>query len=260
MRLEKSKDPNCTIIWSSYKDNKFNDAQYKEILDNYVNEDEYYYNVYTLGLWTPLNVTGRIYKKFTDDWYPKGNITDLEYQAQLPLIICCDFNVNPMKWAMIQKVNGVDYVVDELVQADTHTEKMAKALLERYGRREYIIYGDSTGSARSVTSSRTNYEIIKDVLGFVDLRIKGCNPPVQDRYNAVNMRLCNIEGKRRLLINSKCNNAIRDFRLVVYKEGTGKEEQKPGSDLTHISSAIGYYCEYEYSLRGKPTITWGSSV
>src|SRR5512146_511291 len=251
MRFEKSKEDNTTIIWSSYKDNKFNGEQYEKELERYINESEYYYKVYTLGLWTPLNIEGRIYKNFIEDWFPKGNLADQEYQPFLPLILCVDFNVNPMKWAFIQSVNGVDYVVDELSQKDTHTEKMAKAVLERYGIREYIIYGDATGRARSVTSSRTNYEIIKEVLRNVDLRIKGSNPPVQDRYNAVNMRLCSIDGKRRLLVNPKCNSVIKDFNQVIYKEGTGKEEQKPGSDLTHISSAIGYYCEYEYSLKGK---------
>ena len=253
MRLEQSKDNDCSIIWSSYHDNKFCDEQYKAELQKLESEDEYYYKVYTLGEWTPLNVVGQIYKKFIDKPVPDGNIAEYEYNPQLPLIVCCDFNVNPMKWAFIQKLQGNDYVFDELVQYDTYTERMAKEVLSRYGNRSYLIYGDYTGSYRSTKSSKTDYDIIEQILN-IDKRIKP-NPSIMDRINAVNWRLCNKDGVRRLLITKNCIHTIKDFQRVVFKEGKREEEQitKDGmNELTHISSAIGYYCEYEYSLKGKP--------
>ena len=158
MRLEQSKDPDCTIFWSSYHDNEFCDEQYKKELLKLENEDEYYYNVYTLGLWTPLNVVGQIYKKYVDKLEPDGNLAEFNYNENLPLILCCDFNVDPMKWALIQNSNGTDIVFDEIVMADTDTETCAKELLNKYGKVYYKFFGDYSGTFRHTSSPSTDYE------------------------------------------------------------------------------------------------------
>ena len=95
-----------------------------------------------------------------------------------------------------------------------------------------------------------HYDIIKEILPNSETRLR-TNPLVVDRVNAVNARLCNAKGQRRLFISPKCKHAIKDFEQVVWEEKARKESQAD-RDLTHISSAIGYYCEYEYSLKGKP--------
>ena len=256
MRLEQSKDPDCTIFWSSYHDNEFCDEQYKKELLKLENEDEYYYNVYTLGLWTPLNVVGQIYKKYVDKLEPDGNLAEFNYNENLPLILCCDFNVDPMKWAFIQNLYGNDYIIDELVQYDTYTEKMAEEVQKRYGDRRYIIYGDYTGTYRSTRSAHTEYQLIQQYLGNSEIRVKP-NPPIMDRINATHWRICNKEGKRRLFINPKCTHARNDFRRTIYKPGTHEEEQtiiNGKKELSHIQAEVGYYCEYEHSLKGRGSI------
>jgi len=258
MRIEKSKYPNTTIIWTNYKDNKFLDEEYKQQLEQLEREDEYYYNVYTKGLWTPLNVVGQIYKKYVDKPEPEGNLAEFDYNKSLPLILCCDFNVDPMKWAFIQNLYGNDYVIDELVKYDTYTEKMAEEVYIRYGDRRYIIYGDFTGTYRSTRSAHTEYQLIQQHLRNCEIRVKP-NPPIMDRINATHWRICNKEGKRRLLINPKCTHTRNDFRRTIFKPGTHEEEQTEingKKELSHLQAAIGYYCEYEYSLKGKPTSEW----
>jgi len=259
MRLEQSKDPDCTILWSSYHDNKFCDEQYKAELIKLEREDEYYYNVYTLGLWTPLNVVGQIYKKYVDKLEPDGNLAEFEYKKELPLILCCDFNVDPMKWALIQNLYGNDYVIDEIVQEDTYTDKMAEEVLSKYGNRKYNVYGDYTGTYRSTRSNKNEYEIMKRYLPNMETFLKP-PPPITDRIYATHWRICNKEGKRRLFVNPKCTHTRKDFRSTVYKKGTHEEEQtviNNKKELSHLQAAIGYYCEYNYSLRGKPTVEWG---
>jgi len=238
------------VLKTTYKDNKFIDEQYKIELEKYQSEDDYFYNVYALGNWTALNVTGRIYKKFDDESILKTNWV---YDPNLPIILCCDFNVVPMKWALIQNYKGEDYVFDEIVKTDTQTEDMAKEFLHRYPTKNVRVYGDYSGNSRNTRNRSTDYDIIRTVLGLQqsDFFTK-FNPVITARVNAVNWRLCNDMGKRHLFISPKCEHVIKDFRRVIWQEGRKIENQSgTNKDLTHISSAIGYYIEYEYSLKGK---------
>ncbi len=252
MRIEQSTDPNCTIIWSTWKDNKFLDKEYQEYLAGLEKEDQYFYGIYTLGEWTPINVVGRIYKKYVDTL--EGNLYKYEYKPELPIILCCDFNVDPMKWALMQNINGSDYLFDEVVQYDTITENMAKEIDRRYPGKRFIIYGDYTGNYRSTRSRKTEYDLIKEYLRNSDVRIKP-NPPIMDRINAMHWRICNKEGVRRFFIDPKCEHARKDFREVILKPGTHEEEQtviNNKKELSHIQAEVGYYMEFNYSLRGQP--------
>ena len=50
-------DDNIEIFHSTYKDNEFLDDDYKRLLESYKETDEYYYNVYCLGMWGVLGKT-----------------------------------------------------------------------------------------------------------------------------------------------------------------------------------------------------------
>lgn len=50
------KNANCTLCESTYKDNRFLDAEAKKVLEAFRETDEYYYQVYCLGIW---GVTGQ---------------------------------------------------------------------------------------------------------------------------------------------------------------------------------------------------------
>lgn len=249
------------VLNTTYKDNKFLDEDYKKALEDLIHESEYYYNVYVLGLWGTIDVRGRIYKRFVNELNPNGNLFEYTMKPEYPVILCCDFNVDPMKWALIQNINGIDYVFDELVKGDTDTELMCIALREKYGVLPFVVYGDASGTYRQASSQRTDYQIIKEYFPNCDLNNNISNPPVIDRFNAMNWRLCNKEGKRRLFIDPKCKNVIYDLERARFKEGKREEDKSlelydknPIDALIHISSAIGYYITKEYSLRGKPTI------
>lgn len=56
-RFFDSRDDNITIYHSTYKDNNFLDDDYKRLLESYKDTDEYYYNVYCLGMWGVLGKT-----------------------------------------------------------------------------------------------------------------------------------------------------------------------------------------------------------
>lgn len=243
-RFFDNSDEQVLTLLTTYKDNTFIDEDYKRTLENLINEDENYYNIYTLGQWGKLNVIGKIYRKFSAD-----NLFDFEYNPDLDLYVCTDFNVDPMKWALIQNVNGNDYIFDEIVQRDTHTELMVNELLKRYDKRSFNFYGDYSGTFRSTSSPTTDYEIIKKMLPGASINIKP-NPSVVDRINAVNWRLKNDKDIKRLFVHRNCKHTIKDFERVQWKEGK-REIDKSDHELTHISDAIGYYIDYKYPLRPK---------
>lgn len=240
---------------TTYKDNAFLDKEYARTLELLINEDENLYNVYVKGMWGRFDVRGKIYKR----WSP-ANVQEWKYNNKLPIIIACDFNVDPMKWALIQEFNGTDYVFDEVIQMDTDTESMIKEVVKRYGNTQYQVYGDYSGTFRHTSSRTTDYEIIRQYIPRASFYTKP-NPLVIDRINAVNWRLLNKQGQRRLFISPKCVNVIHDFKNARFKKGTREEEKadekydgkNPKLALIHITSAIGYYIEYKYGLKGRVT-------
>ena len=50
-------DDNIEIFHTTYKNNDFLDDDYKKLLESYKDTDEYYYNVYCLGMWGVLGKT-----------------------------------------------------------------------------------------------------------------------------------------------------------------------------------------------------------
>lgn len=235
------------IIRSSTEENIYLPQSYIESL--YANYDELHIKQYIKGFATLIN-RGQVYTSFNREF----NVKEFEYKQDLELFIVCDFNVTPMCWGIIQRIKDEDFVINEFVSSNTTTELMCKQLLEVYGQRNYIFYGDYSGTFRSTNSPTTDYDIIKQIIPNCEIRIKP-NPPVIDRINAVNSRLCNAKGVRRLFISSRCKHLIKDFEQVIYREGK-REIDKSNYDLTHISDAVGYYVEYEYSLRGKSKTEW----
>ena len=64
---------------------------------------------------------------------------------------------------------------------------------------------------------------------------------MRDRINVVNGRLCNAQGERWLIVNTKCKELMKDFEQVCYKSGTSQIDKEKDSKRSHLSDALGYY-------------------
>jgi len=53
--------------------------------------------------------------------FSKNNIKNINYQVDLPLHICCDFNVDPMCWILAHKTDNKVFFFDEVVLENTNT-------------------------------------------------------------------------------------------------------------------------------------------
>jgi len=193
-------------------------------------------------------MTGRVYY----GWDRELNNTNATWNTNYPLKIMCDFNVNPMKWAVGQTIGKEIFIIGEVVEHNTYTQSMSRAIGERYGFDTYYqIYGDYSGTARSTKARTTDYEIIQSILTNSEVFIKP-NPPIHDRVNSLNALLCNSKNERRLFVNiSLAPHAVKDFEQVVWHKTKREPDQVTNHDLTHISSGIGYFADYDYSLKGK---------
>ena len=231
------------LIRSATDENTFLPKMYVDSL--YENYDEQMIKQYVKGEATLIN-RGQVYYAFSRE----HNVITKEYNPNFPLKLCVDYNINPMCWAIIQTYGNIDYIIDEIILHNSNTELAANVFKEKYGKNNYIsIYGDYSGTQRHTSSSTTDFEILEEIIRPAEINIKP-NPAVIDRVNSVNARLKNAKGERRLFVAEHCEKTIRDFERVIYKEER-REIDKSNLDLTHISDAIGYYIEYEYSLKGK---------
>jgi hypothetical protein len=180
------------------------------------------------------------------------------YDPQKPIGLCCDFNVDPMAWELVQmntRTNGTKEVrvFDEIFIHNSNTEQCCNEFKLRYPSHKagIVLYGDATGKARHTDSNITNWKIIQTMLGHygITLKVPNKNPAERDRINAVNGLICNSKGDRRVFINpQKCPKLVRDFEQVGYKEGTSQIDKGKDLMLTHPSDSFGYMAETEFSL------------
>ena len=183
--------------------------------------------------------------------------------TNLPIVLECDFNINPMCWAISQDVNGMDDYVDEIaIKGDTRTEFAAIEFRDRFKNhknKELIIYGDASGKYGSTNSRENNYEIIKRILRKTVRNPKGWqivfqlrkkNPPVNDRIQATNKRFCDWENNNRSYIRinpEKCPTLVKSAQLTK-KSGDGLDKK---GNVEHMMDGVGYKQEFRHPIKKK---------
>lgn len=179
---------------------------------------------------------------------------DIGYNPTLPLLVGCDFNVDPMAWVFAQQRNDELWVIDELWMRNTNTEAALKELKRRFGDHQagFRIFGDATGKARKTAASQSDYVQIRNVEGLKDLRVMfpEANPPRHDRFAACNAMFCNAAGVRRCRVHARCKNLVRDLVARAYEPGTSEPDDH--DDISHASDALGYLIHWLYPLRVVP--------
>ncbi len=151
-----------TVLHTTYKDNRFLDAEYIEMLEGLEDEDEQYYNVYALGLWGVLKNV--IYSKWSElepaAWSKPFEVTvyglDFGFNNQTALIEINWYDGQPYERELIYETNLTNQdLIDRLKQ------------LKIKGR----IYADHAEPARIEEISRAGFDIVKadkSVSGGID--------------------------------------------------------------------------------------------
>lgn len=188
------------------------------------------------------------------------NVRPCRYDPSKPLLIASDFNVDPMCWVLGHRYEGRIEWIDEIFLRNTNTPKTLNTLWERYQTHKggFEFYGDAAGKARQTSASLSDYQLIMKDTRFVDagrtVHYPLSNPPVLDRYAAMNALICNADGDRRMFVDPTCKNLIADIEACYYKPGT--QDPAAGGDLTHMTDAVGY-CVYKLFPIRVPLL-WGT--
>lgn len=222
--------------------------------------DEEYYKINVLGEFGDYS-SGLVVKGFSEE-----NKLKLKYNPNLPLHLTCDFNVDPMCWALAHKDEDNVYFFDEIVIENTSTQQCIEEFIRRYPKHksDIIINGDASGDNRSTQSEYTNYAIIKKALynfGYdkVKFKLRDYNPPILSRISAFNARVKNSNNERHLFIDPRrCKWILYNIYNLSFKEGTSivnvptHNQIKTNRDykfLEHPFDAISYLVEYYWKLR-----------
>jgi len=191
------------------------------------------------------------------------NVVDTEYRPDQTIYLTCDFNVDPMSWALAHRYNKEYHFFDEIVIENTNINECIDELVRRYPSHEagIVITGDASGNSRNVQNDKvggTSYTQMLNRLDFhhhpsrrrVDVREK--NPPPADRVAAWNAMVCNTNGIRRVFVNPRCKWLIFNLQNLKYKEGSSEIHEPTYNDvkkdakqkfIKHIFDAASYLVE-----------------
>ena len=176
------------------------------------------------------------------------------FDKHLPIDLSCDFNVDPMCWAIGQHRGNEAWTVDEIViPGGATTEAACQEFLRRVGDKstDVVVYGDASGKSRSTKSRQSDYAIIQAQLAphFRNFRIEvpAANPAVQSRVDAFNSRLRSATGEVRYRMHPRCTVGADDLARVSWKPGT-RDIDKSNKTRTHWTDADGYRMASLYAV------------
>lgn len=189
-----------------------------------------------------------VYKHFSD----RNVEPALELVDGLPLHLSMDFNVRPGMHAIIgQHLPAEDMLtaVDELHGPGWDVRRVMQAfeqwIEEHDGRRrfpEVHIFGDSSGNARTMTTSESCYDLVVAMLRRMDLahriRVPRRAPAVRDSVDDFNEALRDIDGRIHYRVHPRCSRLLVDLQTLPPDEHGAPDKTDP--DLSHASDAERY--------------------
>jgi hypothetical protein len=161
-----------------------------------------------------------------------------------------DFNIDPMTAVIAVRQGDNLYVIDEIRMFSSNTAEIVEEIKERYPKSRHWIFPDPASRQRKTSAGGLTDLTILQNAGFVVKAPHG-HTPVRDRINAVNSRLCDAKGIRRLFIHPKCKYVIEGLERHTYKEGTSQPDKDSGYD--HMNDALGYMIDYMFPVRKDAT-------
>ncbi len=200
-----------------------------------------------------MSITGnRMYPAFSE-----ANIGELSFDPAFPLQLGIDFNISPGMHGIIGQCfpDGSMTAVKEIHRHRMNVKELAdevSAIWHTYGNgMDLEIYGDATGNSKWSGTGESNYEVLKDKLGYrkVNYRVfvDSTNPRVADRVACVNNIIKRADGSIKYRIDTSCTRLIEDLKRMKWDEKG--EEDKRDRNLSHASSADGYRIAYLSPLR-----------
>lgn len=185
---------------------------------------------------------GRIYYAF-DRGQNVRELTGIDTSA---VYIGMDFNIDPMSAVVAVRQGDILYAIDEIRMYSSNTQEAVEEIRARFPKSKIWCYPDPAGRQRKTSAGGLTDITILNNAGFI-VKAPNAHTPVRDRINAVNSRLCDSTGIRRLFIHPKCKYTIEGLERHTYKEGTSQPDKDSGYD--HMMDALGYMVDYLFPVK-----------
>lgn len=202
--------------------------------------------------------SGLAYYNWARELHTKERV---HYNPHYPLMLCFDFNRSPgvaviaqelmYRGRLTQVSESITAVIGEVfIERNSTTPSVCRKIIQDWSHHkgEVLLYGDSTGGAKSTSSTEgSDWDLIdahlRPVFGERLSNMVTTNPLERVRVNAMNSRLLTADGQVHMLVDPvKCPRLIRDFEATVVKEGGAGEidKEKDSKRWSHITDALGY--------------------
>lgn len=181
------------------------------------------------------------------------HVRPLQWDPHEPLMWALDFNVEPMCSVVAQRQRDEVHVIDEIVLHRSCTSAACEEFFRRYNgsAAKLQVYGDASGYRRQ-TAGSSDWETVRQFLGRkgvpVEMHVPKFNPPVRERVARMNGHLKNAAGERRLFIDPRCRELMKDLEQVKYRSNGDIDKDRDGA-RTHLSDALGYLITEEFRER-----------
>ena len=213
------KRDNCSILKTTYKDNKFIDAEYKKMLEDLKNQDYVYYMIYALGEW---GVLGNLI--FTNYVVKEIPTKDEDYNS---IYQGLDFGFNdPSAFVKVGLKDDELYVYDELYLRGLTNNELIPHVEKKANHRTTVI-ADSSEPDR-IKEFKQN--------GFL---IRGA-----DKGQGSVKAGLDWAKRKRIHIHPDCQNFIKEIQGYKYREDKdGNVYDEPVDMNNHLMDAFRYALE-----------------
>lgn len=182
------------------------------------------------------------------------HVRQCHYDPTRTIYVCCDFNVDPMGWALCHLTpDGTAIeVFDELWLSNTNTQRSLDTLWDRYGAAHkggWWFYGDAASTQRHTSASASDYAQIKNDTRFAArVSFPSQNPGRRDRAASCNAILRNAAGVVRCWIDERCVHLLADLENRGLDKDGCPAEGKSGDPIGHISDGWGYFVHAKFPV------------
>lgn len=196
--------------------------------------------------------SGRIYED-----YGKANWTDAKIMPHERLCWYHDFNYTPLSSGIGVIRNKDVFCLEEIILTSAVARQSALEFVDRYkdhANKAVTVYGDPAGKAGEKHGHESDYTEIERVLrenGWkFERRVKPSTQSIKDGQNAVRAKIQNAAGDVSLFVNPQTAPwTHKSLATGQLKEGSTFLEED--SEYQHIGTAIRYFVDYEFPVRGR---------
>jgi len=254
------------ILWTD--DNPFVSKQYLAELQDTYGHNPNLIRSYRYGQFCPLT-EGAAFSNYLPQ---KHDTQDVKPSPFNPIIMCWDFNAEPLAWVVIQGFIVQEeirrrryYAMNEANQGASNLDDSCVEFAQKFPKEVFrdtliLLYGDRTGHSGSHKVPGSDFENIAlylKRLGYNHVEIKAQKQiaPEASSVDALNrMFLDNM-----FHIDRKCRMLRRGLLATVWKKGVRKLEKPAGETHTHHPDAVKYWAWQERDSLGIITQIYGKN-